>query len=93
MPASFSSQDFYACPGCGHEVRVGSPGCSRCAPRSGPGRYPKDEGWDEADPCDDEGFVDEEFGRTWKPRGIAWHWWLTALALLAAFAWMATRPG
>jgi len=96
MPSSFSSQDSYACPGCGKEVRVGAPGCTRCAPRSQRGSYPKAEGWEgdeEDEPFDYEAFVREEFGGGLKPRGIAWHWWITAVALLAALAWMAARVG
>lgn len=84
--------DWYACPGCGAEVRVGSKGCPRCSGKS----------WDQEDyldgvdlPPDPEefdydDFVKREFGRgsaKLKPAGFAWKWWITGVILLALILW------
>jgi hypothetical protein len=82
MPAS--SQDFYICPGCGAEVPVGSRGCSGCAAQSARRRSPR---IPHEDDFDYEAFIAEEFGHPIKPRGLAWHWWVTALLVLAALLW------
>jgi hypothetical protein len=79
MPSS--SQDYYACPGCGAEVRVGSAGCSRCSPRPAP----RPSSSHDDDDFDYDEFVREEFGRPLKPRHLAWGWWATGIILLAAF--------
>ncbi len=84
----FSSEDLYICPGCGAEVRVGSSGCPRCTPRRPERRSEHRESTDPDDEFDYDTFIAEEFGHPLKPRGIAWHWWITAIVLLAAFAWM-----
>ena len=85
--------DWYACPSCGAEVRVGSRGCSRC----GPG-LPED--WLEEehlegislpdDPAefDYDEYVKREFGAASrvKPPHLAWKWWIVGVLLLAAMA-------
>ncbi len=73
-----SSYDKYICPGCGDDIRVGSSGCPRCAANQS----------DEHDgDFDYDAFVREEFANPVKPAHIAWIWWLTAILLLATFAW------
>ena len=80
--------DYYACPGCGAEVRVGSRGCPKCADK--PRSWEQDEYLDGSDLPDEDfdynDFVRREFGKgpsRLKPRGLRWYWWLTALLLLA----------
>jgi hypothetical protein len=72
---SLSPQDRYICPGCGESVRVGTSGCRRCAREQ------------DDDEFDYDAFVREEFGNPLKPKFIAWIWWITAVLLLAVFAW------
>jgi hypothetical protein len=87
--------DYFICPECGAEVRVGSRGCSRCASdratKAWHERKPweQDEASDGLDLPDDEdfdyeAFVDEEFGRGRKKTKSEWVWWATALVLLIA---------
>lgn len=87
--------DYFICPECGAEVRVGSRGCSRCASdratKAWDDRKPweQDEAYDGVDlPGDDEfdyqAFLDEEFGGGRKKSKREWLWWGTALVLLIA---------
>ena len=88
--------DWYACPSCGAEVRVGSRGCSRCSAGSG-AKWEQDEYLDGVDVPEDAAefdyndFVKREFGgrgpSRLKPHGIAWKWWVTGVLVLGAFAW------
>lgn len=89
---SSKDADWYACPGCGAEVRVGSRGCPQCSGKS----WEQDEELDgldlPPDPADFDydDFVRREFGRgsaRVKPAGLAWKWWITAVLLLAALIW------
>jgi hypothetical protein len=84
--------DYYACPGCGAEVRVGSRGCPKCTDK--PRSWEQDEACDGADLPDEEfdydDFVRREFGRgsaRVKPPGLRWYWWLTAIILLILMVW------
>ena len=84
--------DWYACPECGDEVRVGSRGCTRCAGKP----WEQEEYLDaldlppDAEDFDYDDFVKREFGHgsaRVKPAGLAWKWWLTGILLLAALIW------
>jgi hypothetical protein len=91
MPRQKSSPtdaDWYACPGCGGEVRVGSRGCPKCSGKP----WEQEEYLDGLDPedFDYDDFVKREFGSgpaRLKPAGLAWKWWITAVLLLAAMVW------
>ena len=86
--------DFYICPGCGDEVKVGSPGCPRCD-NLDPWEIEENQIQDGLDlPGDDdfdyEEFVEKEFGDNIPGKGIRLFWWITAVILLIAFffAWV-----
>ena len=92
--------ELWICPDCGAEVEVGARGCPRCLEAERRGRRPavprrpweQDEAHDGLDLPDEEfdyrRFVAREFGgRPHQRVGIAWHWWLTALALVGLLAW------
>ena len=90
--------DWYACPSCGDEVRVGSTGCRKC--RSLPAG-PKDAWPDGVDlPEDAEDFdygawKQREFGTTAKvkPHHLAWKYWLAGILVLAALIWLSVFAG
>jgi hypothetical protein len=92
---SYKDADWYACPECGAEVRVGSRGCTACHGKS----WEQDEYLDGLDLPEDpaefnyDEFVKREFGRgsaRVKPAGLAWKWWITGVLLLSALigAWI-----
>lgn len=87
--------DYFICPDCGAEVRVGSRGCTRCASeratKTWDTRKPweQDEAYDgtglpEEEDFDYESFLDEEFGGGKRRTGREWFWWGTAVVVLAA---------
>lgn len=87
--------DYFICPECGAEVRVGSKGCGRCASeratkkwREEPKPWEQDEVHDGLDLPDDEfdyqKFVAEEFGRGGRRPAMSWFYWVVAVILLAA---------
>ncbi len=88
--------DWYACPSCGAEVRVGSRGCPQCNPGSRRKKWEQEEYMDGVDAGDSEDFdyedfVKREFGKglsRLKPDGIKWKWWFTAVVLLALSVWV-----
>lgn len=90
------SQEHYACPACGAEVRVGADRCSQCSP---PKPWEQDEIYDGLDGDFEEDFdyqeyVEREFGEEGSPRGARdWFWWCVALGLLFAFGWMSFVTG
>lgn len=80
---------FDVCPNCGAEVPSKAKACPHCG-------ADEQTGWSEEaqtsgldlpdDPFDYDDFVQREFkGSGVRPRGIAWFWWLIAIAVLAAF--------
>lgn len=88
---SLPDADWYICPSCGAEVRVGSDGCRTC----GPGireEWAQDDYLDGVDLPDDpdefdhKAFVKKEFGiaSRFKPCGLRWYWWLTGLVVVGA---------
>lgn len=93
--------DWYACPSCGAEVRVGSRGCPQCTPGAG-GKWKQDKYLDAVDLPDEpsefdyDDFVKREFGgrgpANLKPHGIAWKWWIAGVLLLAALIWSVVVP-
>jgi hypothetical protein len=90
--------DFYICPSCGAEVRVGSRGCPKCASQRATKKWgateerkpwEQDEIYDGLDVPDKEfdyeKFIQEEFDRGSSHKNAAeWLWWLVALILLIA---------
>ncbi len=84
------------CPNCGATVRRGAKACAECGSC-------EETGWSEeaaassldlpVEEFDYDDFTKREFGgRTPKPRGIAWFWWLVAVViLLAALFGLLTR--
>jgi hypothetical protein len=85
--------DWYACPTCGSEVRVGSSGCRQCPSDK---RKEEEEAWpDGVDlPEDPEDFdyadwKKREFGAASriKPHALPWKYWLAGILLLVAMVW------
>ena len=79
--------EFYICPACGDEVRVGSKSCPTCDP---PKPWEQVEGHDgldldlpEDDTFDYDKFTDREFGH--RP-SLPWVWVITAILTLLALA-------
>lgn len=92
--------DWYACPSCGAEVRVGSRGCPKCT--KGGKSWEQDEYLDGVDApegaeeFDYNDFVKREFGRgsaKIKPAGLAWKWWIAGILLLAALVYSFASMG
>lgn len=93
--------DWYACPTCGDEVRVGSAGCRKCRPESaGPqdrekaggaeGEWPDGLDLPEAEEeFDYEEWKKREFGSAAKvkPHHLPWKYWLAGVLLLLAMTW------
>ena len=89
--------DYYLCPKCGHEVKVGNSHCPNCPPpkkrrkKSSPKSWEQDESLDGLDLPDNDfdydEFITREFkqGAPHKQIGIAWYWWATGIALITGF--------
>ena len=79
------------CPNCGAVVPRKAKVCPGCG-------ADETTGWSDTAYADNLGipdehfdygeFVKEEFGRSPKPRGIHWVWWLTALVLVVLFLFL-----
>jgi hypothetical protein len=73
------------CPICGEDVPRGALACPECGAdhnsgwRDDAGSY---DGVDLPDEFDYEEFTRREFGRSVKPRGISWVWWVTAIVIV-----------
>jgi hypothetical protein len=88
--------DYFICPDCGSEVRVGSRGCTRCASEQATKSWRKRKPWEQDESHDGlnlpdeefnyEEFLDEEFGGGRKKSAMEWVWWTTALVLVIALA-------
>ena len=83
------------CPNCGANVPRDAKACPECG-------SDEQTGWSEEthvdgidlpdDNFDYDDFVKREFeGKTPVPRGMHWFWWLVAVIILGAFAWMWVR--
>ena len=83
------------CPNCGANVPREAKACPECG-------SDEQTGWSEEthvdgidlpdDNFDYDDFVKREFeGKTPEPRGMHWFWWLVAVIILGAFAWMWVR--
>ena len=90
--------DWYACPTCGDEVRVGSSGCRKC--RSAPGLA--EDAWpdglnvpDDREDFDYEDWKKREFGTAAKvkPPHLPWKYWIAGICVLAALTWLAVFAG
>lgn len=91
------ADEYYLCPKCGNDVKVGSPYCPTCTPpkkrpkKASPEPWQQDDYLDAIDLPDEdfdyEEFTAREFGSAPPHRqiGIAWYWWATAAALLIGF--------
>lgn len=87
--------DYYICPECGAEVRVGSKGCIRCASDRATKHWDQDEFHHRLGLFEDdfsyEEFIDNEFrGGSKKPASKRFWWWL-GLVLLIGWAVIAFR--
>ncbi|RYD36663.1 MAG: hypothetical protein EOP86_05395 [Verrucomicrobiaceae bacterium] len=91
--------DWYACPSCGDEVRVGSSGCPRCNSRK---PTPDEDGDDSVDlshageEFDYEDWKKREFGTLssrFKPHHLPWKYWVGGILLIIAFVWAAVFAG
>jgi len=92
--------DYYLCPQCGSEVRVGGAGCPKCArPPKRRERKPWEQDAahdgldlpDEPEDFDYQGFVEDEFGGGKRPRSFRDRvYWIAGVLLLAAllFLWV-----
>jgi len=81
--------DWFACPTCGDEVRVGSAGCRKCR---GINQTDWPDGVDlpeDAEDFDYEDWKKKEFGKAAKikPHQLPWKYWLAGIVLLAAMIW------
>lgn len=80
---TMADSDYFICPQCGNEVRVGSKGCKHCAPIEASEEDTYLDGIDlPDDEFDYEEFTEREFGGKVKPRGIKPIWWVTGIVLL-----------
>ena len=79
------------CPNCGADLPRNAKACPECG-------ADETTGWSEAGGTGHLGLPDEEFdyeeftrrefgGRSPKPSGIRWFWWVVGLLLLAAMIW------
>ena len=85
------------CPICGADVPSNAKVCPGCGSDETTG-WSEDavsQGLDLPEPQEDfkyDDFVKREFGKPDpKPRGIAWYWWVVAVALLILFAYGLVR--
>ena len=83
------------CPNCGANVPREAKACPECG-------SDEQTGWSEEthvdgidlpdDSFDYDDFVKREFeGKNPVPRGMHWFWWLVAVIIMGAFAWMWVR--
>ena len=82
------ADEFYICPACGAEVKIGTERCPTCHP---PKPWEQDEHLDgvnldqsEDDTFDYDRFVADEFGSGSRPAGIGKIWVVSAIVLLLA---------
>lgn len=90
--------DWYACPTCGGEVRVGSVGCRKCCTLPAIPEEEWPDGLDVPDTAEDfdyEEWKKREFGKASKikPHHLPWKYWLTGIILVVALLWAAVFAG
>ncbi|MEM9015976.1 MAG: zinc ribbon domain-containing protein [Verrucomicrobiota bacterium] len=84
----------FRCPTCGAEVSPNAAGCPECGARKVEGRWVDPASYDgldlpDEDDFDYEDFVEREFGSGRKRKTAKeWFWWVVAILLLIAFAFM-----
>jgi hypothetical protein len=83
------------CPNCGAEVPPKASACPQCGSdeKTGWSEKARTDGLDLPDEnFNYDEFVQHEFGgKSQKPRGVSWFWWLVALLLLAAIVFVGLR--
>lgn len=90
--------DWYACPACGDEVRVGSSGCRKCyalpgeTMETGPDEVSLP---DSAEEFDYEDWKKREFGKPSKvkPHHLPWKYWFAGICVLGAMVWLLVFAG
>ena len=90
--------DWFACPTCGDEVRVGSAGCRKChtLPKEAEEAWPDGVDLPEgAGDFDYEDWKQREFGTASKvkPHHLPWKYWFAGSCVLAALTWFAVFAG
>ena len=90
--------DWYACPTCGNEVKVGSSGCRACPSGKPVGQDAWTDGVDLPEDPDDFDYADwkkREFGPSSriKPHHLPWKYWLAGILLIAAMIWALVFAG
>ena len=90
--------DWYACPTCGDEVRVGSAGCRECRALPMDLEDAREGVADVSEDLEDfnyEEWKKNEFGAAAKvkPSHLPWKYWLAGICLLAAMIWLAVFAG
>lgn len=84
------------CPICGSWVRKGAKACPDCGAddRSGWSDEATADGLDLPDSdFDYDRFVENEWGKRKRPRGVSTIWWVTGVILLGALLWFFCRAG
>ena len=90
--------DWYACPTCGDEVRVGSAGCGKCRAFPDESETSWPDGVDLPDAAEDFDYEDwkkRESGTASKikPHHLPWKYWLAGICVLGAMIWLAVFAG
>ncbi len=89
-----ANADFYLCPKCGREVRVGSNRCLHCEPKRS---WEQDDGCDGLDLADSDedwdydDFIRREFSEGGRPAGeghLCWPWIAVGLGLVFVMLWL-----
>ena len=84
--------DWYACPFCGHDVKVGVAHCRKCQALGSVSQATDspDAAADESEEeFDYEDWKKREFGRAakYKPHHLPWKYWLAGLVLIISLFW------
>lgn len=83
------AEEYFICPGCGADVKVGSSGCAKCNDLDPWELEDDDQIYDGLDLPDDDfdydEFVEKEFGDGIPKHGMSLVWWVTGVILLIAF--------
>ena len=97
------TDDYYLCPKCGNDVKVGAPYCPTCPPPKKQREKLPPKSWEQDEHLDGVNLPDEDFdydkfiarefetGPGHRQIGIAWYWWITGVALLIGILAFATQ--